>query len=634
MLVRFRFTIILLILNLIAVGLLWLINSQQEENQVLLQDWDIPLFANTATFLSLQGKLLENQRIFQKEGKQWWIKKPVFWRANQHAVHQILNQIKFLEVEVRFSLEEMRQVGKDLSEYGLDKPTFSIVFGDPSNSIELSFGKLSEVGNRIYILSPDKKQILVVKQDLVKSLIMPLADLIESNIFVEPIFSVEELTVEKGQDQLQRIRLERRDRSWKFSIPFEDQVDSEKIKYFFNQLYALKLQDFVFNEETESIQASFEDPNLRIAVGSEDKQEILLVGKEVVAPDYPDGTYFYAKRQDLDEIFVISDQVFSLVADIENRLRCNLLIDFDEKALQRIVVENEGNQITIQKQQSNLQEQTNQWHLMENLKDQGIVVEAVDHNVLNNKVAYLKKLSIDSFITDTPSPKQLEQFGLKDSLQRITLHGDAMNTSIILGTTIPGENLVYVKRNDSDSIFSVDDAILFKFTTDRLHYRDRHLLKLSLDDTLSAFTIRNYVDKTVKFQIKKNSIQTWDDFFENYTTKAEIEDLKTILQYGRNFKVGSYLRNPVDQKGFGMGDLLHPWKFLLEYSIKLSSGQLYTQTYWLTERIGGMLQAGAYPEKDQVFTLTQEFLDALFPFIFERKPISVEEALQVPQNNP
>ena len=67
MFVRFRFTLILVLLNLIVVGLLLLINHQKEENQTFVQDWDIALFANTATNFSLQGNTFEKQRVFQKE---------------------------------------------------------------------------------------------------------------------------------------------------------------------------------------------------------------------------------------------------------------------------------------------------------------------------------------------------------------------------------------------------------------------------------------------------------------------------------------------------------------------------------------------------------------------------------------
>ena len=633
MFVRFRFTLILLILNFIAVGILLFIDYRKEENQTFIKDWDIPTYANNATFLSLQGKSFEKKRVFQKKGNRWWIKKPVFWRANEHAVHQILNQLKFLEIEVRFSLEEMRQGGRDLAEYGLDKPDFSIVFGDQSDSIELSFGKLSEIGNRIYVLSPDKEDVLVIKQDVVKSIINPLSDLIESNIFLEPIFSVKELTVEKRQDQLQRIRLEKRDESWKFSIPFEDQVDPIKIKYFLNHLHALKLEDFVFEEDTESIQSSFENPKLRLVVGSKEKQEILLVGKEVISTKYPDSTNYYAKRKNLDEIFIISNKVFALVKDMENRLRYNRLVDFDEKSLQRMVVKNMGNQVTIQKQKSTLQEQTDKWYLMENLKDQPISVETVDSQVFNDKIAFLKKIFIRLFVTDTPSSKELEEFGLKDSSREITLSGDYKNISIIIGNPIPDKNLVYVKRHDSDSVFAIDDGILFKFTTDRLDYRDRHLFKLSSEDTLSAIKIRNYEDRALRFQINKESNQTWENYFEENSKGSDKKNLEILLRYGRNFMVRTYLKNSVNPKGFGSEELLHPWKLILEYSIEPGSGKSYTQSYLLTERIGGLLQVGANLESDHEFTLTQELVDALFPFTFDRTVISVEEALQVPQND-
>ena len=633
MFVRFGFTLILLILNFIAVGILLFIDYRKEENQTLVKDWDIPISANNATYLSLQSKSFEKKRVFQKKGNRWWIKKPVFWRANEHAVHQILNQLKFLEFEIRFSLEEMIQGGRDLAEYGLDKPDFSIVFGDQSNSIELSFGKLSEIGNRIYVLSPDKKDVLVIKQDVVKSLINPLSDLIESNIFVEPIFSVKELTVEKRQDQLQRTRLEKGDESWKFSIPFEDQVDPMKIKYFLNHLYALKLEDFVFEEDTESIQSSFENPKLRLVVGSKEKQEILLVGKEVISTKFPDRTNYYAKRKNLDEIFIISNKVFTLVEDMENFLRYNRLVDFDEKSLQRMVVKNEGNQVTIQKQKSTLKEQTDKWYLMENLKDQPISVEPVDSNVFNDKIASLERIFIKSFVTDTPSSEELEEFGLKDSSREITLAGDHKKISIIIGNTIPDKNLVYVKRHDSDSVFAIDDEILLKITTDRLDYRDRHLFKLNSNDSLSAIKILNYEDKAVTFRTNKQSNQTWENYCEENLKEFDKKNIEILLRYGRNFKVRTYLKNSVNPKGFGSEEILHPWKLILEYSIEPNSGKPYTQSYLLTERIGGLLQVGADLKSDHEFTLTQELVDALFPFTFERTVISVEEALKVPQND-
>ena len=115
------------------------------------------------------------------------------WSANYFAINRILNQLQFLEEEASFPIDDIEKTGQSLADYGLENPLLRIVITAGEESISLSIGTLTEVGNNVYLLGPDEREIFVVNRQVIDGLLVDLNDLRTREIFDIPVFEVDAL---------------------------------------------------------------------------------------------------------------------------------------------------------------------------------------------------------------------------------------------------------------------------------------------------------------------------------------------------------------------------------------------------------------------------------------------------------
>jgi hypothetical protein len=53
--------------------------------------------------------------VLSKNRNRWFMEAPVRWPANFHAVNSIINQIKYLQKDVSFSVEDILNRGQSLA---------------------------------------------------------------------------------------------------------------------------------------------------------------------------------------------------------------------------------------------------------------------------------------------------------------------------------------------------------------------------------------------------------------------------------------------------------------------------------------------------------------------------------------
>ena len=92
---------------------------------------------------------------------------PMQWSANYFAINRILNQLQFLEEEASFSVDEIEKTGQSLADYGLENPLLKIVIAKGDETVSISIGTLTEIGNNVYFLGPDAQEIFVVNRQVI-----------------------------------------------------------------------------------------------------------------------------------------------------------------------------------------------------------------------------------------------------------------------------------------------------------------------------------------------------------------------------------------------------------------------------------------------------------------------------------
>ena len=152
---RFKFTVFLLALNVIAFGLIAYLNHQarQIEPSTGGLSRQIGRELIDADRIELHGRGIETPRILERKGSTWHLIEPMQWSANYFAINRILNQLQFLEEEASFSVDEIEKTGQSLADYGLENPLLKIVIAKGDETVSISIGTLTEIGNNVYFLS-------------------------------------------------------------------------------------------------------------------------------------------------------------------------------------------------------------------------------------------------------------------------------------------------------------------------------------------------------------------------------------------------------------------------------------------------------------------------------------------------
>ena len=141
------------------------------------------------------------------------------WSANYFAINRILNQLQFLEEEASFPVDDIEKTGQSLADYGLENPLLRIVIAEGEESISLSIGTLTEIGNNVYLLGPDGREIFVVDRQVIDGLLVDLNDLRTREIFDIPVFEVDALGLQIRSENTTdgsslKVRLARNNGAW------------------------------------------------------------------------------------------------------------------------------------------------------------------------------------------------------------------------------------------------------------------------------------------------------------------------------------------------------------------------------------------------------------------------------------
>jgi len=115
-----RTTVILLVANLIAFGLVWRATSGHQPTAI----------GQTQLFPSTPMKLILSEGperiVLEKRSSGWRLTEPFDWPANIWTVQRLLDELRFVSVESGFDAAEAKANGSSLKDYGLEAPRWTL----------------------------------------------------------------------------------------------------------------------------------------------------------------------------------------------------------------------------------------------------------------------------------------------------------------------------------------------------------------------------------------------------------------------------------------------------------------------------------------------------------------------------
>lgn len=171
---RIRFTLLLLLLNALAFGLIFFLDQrgQVADRNALKLAENIRDEVVGAQQIKLSGRAINLPHALNRAGENWQITQPFEWPANYFSVNRILNQLQFIEEDTSFSVSTLRENGQTLADYGFDDPLLKISLLHNTGTRSLTIGTPTEIGNQLYLLGPEQATVYVVNRSSIDSLLM------------------------------------------------------------------------------------------------------------------------------------------------------------------------------------------------------------------------------------------------------------------------------------------------------------------------------------------------------------------------------------------------------------------------------------------------------------------------------
>ena len=615
---RFKFTVFLLALNVIAFGLIAYLNHQarQIEPSTGGLSRQIGRELIDADRIELHGRGIETPRILERKGSTWHLIEPMQWSANYFAINRILNQLQFLEEEASFSVDEIEKTGQSLADYGLENPLLKIVIAKGDETVSISIGTLTEIGNNVYFLGPDALEIFVVNRQVIDSLLVDLNDLRSREIFDIPVFEVDALGLQirsgnTADGSSLKVRLARNNGAWIFEAPLAAKANPALVDNTVNTLTAAKVQRFLETEQTDPIVQGLETPFMQVTIYGNKRRQTLIVGN--LDPDSQGAPQYFAKLEDNPAIFTVLARPFDALREAQEALRERNFMNFDSSMLSTINISENGRKIRLQK----LETGENDWQVLESKGGNDIQPYRADPAIMDNLIKDLSSLRAKGFTADAPSTSDIESYGFNNPRRIVTLsfsEGDPL--TLMLAYPENNRDALYAKTNLADFIFKVErSATLRMIPLNTPYYRNRILDILPAAARISALQLTNLQtgEAIFDYALGQENIP-WNDLIEELDAD-HAEHIPVLLGAIRKFEVKSYLLDSYAEAYPVDAEKSLPWRFQLSATIQLpgdETDRTETREYVFTDRLSGTVQVAGSKQYNTIFEIPQSLLDALY----------------------
>ena len=615
---RFKFTVFLLALNVIAFGMIAYLNHQakQVEPSTGGLSRQIGRELIDADRIELHGRGIETPRILERKGSTWHLIEPMQWSANYFAINRILNQLQFLEEEASFSVDEIEKTGQSLADYGLENPLLKIVIAEGDKTISLSIGTLTEIGNNVYFLGPDAREIFVVNRQVIDSLLVDLNDLRAREIFDIPVFEVDALGLQirsgnTADGSSLKVRLARNNGAWIFEAPLAAKANPALVDNTVNTLTAAKVGRFLKTEKADPIVQGLETPFMRVTIYGNKRRQTLIVGN--LDPNSQGAPQYFAKLEDNPAIFTVLARPFDALREAQEALRERNFMNFDSSMLSSINISENGRKIRLQK----LENGENDWQVLESKGGNEIQPYRADPAIMDSLIKDLSSLRAKGFTADAPSTSDIESYGFNNPHRIVTLsfsEGDPL--TLMLAHPENSRDVLYAKTNLADFIFKVErSATLRMIPLNTPYYRNRILDTLPAAARISALQLTNLQngEAIIDYALGQENI-SWNDLIAEFDA-THAEHIRVLLGAIRKFEVKSYLLDSYAEAYPVDAEKSLPWLFQLSATIQLpgdETDRTETREYVFTDRLSGTVQVAGSKQYNTIFEIPQSLLDALY----------------------
>ncbi len=654
---RTKITLLLLFLNVALFFFIFAFDQKWRTEELAAEARTRVLGPESANIqiLEISGPGLPEIVRLEREGDTWTLTSPYEWPANPHAVSRIVNELQFLEHDTSFSVANLDATGLSLEDYGLGTPSLTVTLTSgrdaDATTTSLAIGNRTEIGQRLYVLSPDGEKVHVVPDSLAQSLSLDLAQLRANSCFTIPVFEVRSLNLQNDGPANVRVRLRREENRWRFESPVVARASKTDTEVVINNITTLRTAEFLGAPSRQpelNTTAGIDSPFLRITLEGNNRRETLLLGNEISSATQPDPTpvptptpdlanrEFYAQMEGRDAVFtvVIPEVLANELRNAQSELRDRLVLDLAGRSIDAVTLtDDDGNEVVLQKVEttnSEAAEAISAWQVVQRDPDGTLRTQPADVDVVEEELlAALRGLRATNFERDVPTDAELESWGLTRSTRVITLSFDTplgattppLDLTLNLGTDQAATS-VFAQVPPETFVYRVDPIILDQTRVDPLRYRERLLRELPVGARIIGISLTDLSNESVILDRTVADGETWeetsaDDPVAQQTALSRLRDELRTLRAQR-------LVADAFTPTISVSDETQPWRYRLDVSLSVSGdeGEQSQQfSLYLADRDGGNRQLVGSPDLNLVFAASPALIQAAWTLTYaDRDP--------------
>ena len=418
--------------------------------------------------------------------------------------------------------EQRRERQLTLADYGLQKPRFRIMLGNPLSRQELLVGNESAVGDSLYVKLVSSDDVVATPRGLPAVIPRTVDDLRDRAVI--PGEADRTVRLEIHRPGAGFIQLAMSGGRWAVQQPLAARADTPRIGAMLRALFAVRAQRLIWDPpvegtakgqtppegdpraraETYGLAADEAAARVSVWVKGDEAGSELILGKPV--PDRPGE--IYAKRRDSGSIFSVDDSILGLFSVALNDLRDRQVFVVNPSDIVSACFQEGDAKLVFERKDRDA------WSIREPVqwRAEGDLVDALIHAASGLRIA--------AFDEDTPA--SLDRFGLSRPGRVIQVSTQAAvaeatnavspaaastnaerGVRLLIGDPTPDKSALYAKYENASAVFeisarSVDE--LGVYPIDPLLFFDRTVLAIPAV-TIRRLTLRkDGVDQNAQLQ--------------------------------------------------------------------------------------------------------------------------------------
>jgi hypothetical protein len=513
-----------------------------------------------------------------KNQTEWFLEEPYKWEADKLALSSFQTKLAHLNIKELTSLENLKQKGEILEDYGINEKTSLIKLRNSDSIIEFRIGNLTRDRKSAYCLVHSsklkEKKIYRIDKEIIEFCKKSPKEWTNTTFIKTPLYAIDSISITfEGSENLKnKTNLVKKDQNWFFTEPFSGEADTEKVLFQLNSLISSRILDFKVDDSHLDIVKNSFKARLEISGFNETETfEFQSIDNDVIT-----GITNSSKTK-----FRLEKEFLSLLSDWSTQLRSRSIFNFSENEIETLEVAYGNKKVSFFK--DNLR----QWQTSEGNSTTKRIIKA-DVEDIKTFFREMNSATVDQFLSTKIDEKVLTNLNIGEPVYKLNVKSsDSSTNSYFFNRTTDEDKMwtVIDQKNGLVCLIQKDFNKLLKITS--INFRTKNLLD---EKFIPGIIMLHNYDNNKSFSIECNRTETTEPL--------------------NNLSAETFLDNAFSEDGTWVNGDWIPWKYSLSFS-EHDKKEFSGSKFLLSDRKGAGTWYGGDPKSELIFQFPINVIDSL-----------------------